>query len=218
MKGKILIVDDEPELRHLLRALLEGDYTVTEAENAVALQKYFFQDTPDIVLLDLKLPDANGLDLLPQIKKTWPDTEVIVLTGEATFEAAVQATKRGAYNFINKPFDNQMLLVTLDRALENKQQKEESNSLRRAISTMSGGSTPVFQSSAVQAVVRTIERVAPSDVTILITGESGSGKEVIADLIHCLSPRAKNRIIKVNCAALPRELIESELFLSLIHI
>ncbi|HZL79914.1 MAG TPA: sigma-54 dependent transcriptional regulator [Candidatus Limnocylindrales bacterium] len=212
MKGKILIVDDEPELRHLLRALLEGDYTVTEAENAVALQKYLFQDAPDIVLLDLKLPDANGLDLLPQIKKTWPDTEVIVLTGEATFEAAVQATKRGAYHFINKPFDNQMLLVTLDRALENKQQKEESNSLRRAISTMSGGSTPVFQSSAVQAVVRTIERVAPSDVTILITGESGSGKEVIADLIHCLSPRAKNRIIKVNCAALPRELIESELF------
>src|SRR5664280_438662 len=205
MKGKILIVDDEPELRHLLRALLEGDYTVTEAENAVALQKYLFQDAPDIVLLDLKLPDANGLDLLPQIKKTWPDTEVIVLTGEATFEAAVQATKRGAYHFINKPFDNQMLLVTLDRALENKQQKEESNSLRRAISTMSGGSTPVFQSSAVQAVVRTIERVAPSDVTILITGESGSGKEVIADLIHCLSPRAKNRIIKVNCAALPRE-------------
>ena len=212
MKGKILIVDDEPELRHLLRALLEGDYTVTEAENAVALQKFLFQDAPDIVLLDLKLPDANGLDLLPQIKKTWPDTEVIVLTGEATFEAAVQATKRGAYHFINKPFDNQMLLVTLDRALENKQQKEESNSLRRAISTMSGGSTPVFQSSAVQAVVRTIERVAPSDVTILITGESGSGKEVIADLIHCLSPRAKNKIIKVNCAALPRELIESELF------
>jgi len=212
MKGKILIVDDEPELRHLLRALLEGDYTVTEAESAAALQKYFLQDAPDVILLDLKLPDANGLDLLPQIKKTWPDTEVVVLTGEATFEAAVQATKRGAYHFINKPFDNQALQVTLERAIENKQQKEESNSLRRAISTMSGGSTPVFQSSAVQAVVRTIERVAPSDVTILITGESGSGKEVIADLIHCLSPRAKNKIIKVNCAALPRELIESELF------
>ena len=212
MKGKILIVDDESELRNLLKALLEDEYTVTEADSAASLQKCFFQDAPDVILLDLKLPDANGLDLLPQIKKTWPDTEVVVLTGEATFEAAVQATKRGAYHFINKPFDNQALQVTLARAIENKQQKEENNSLRRAISTMSGGSTPVFQSSAVQAVVRTIERVAPADVTILITGESGSGKEVIADLIHSLSPRAKNRIIKVNCAALPRELIESELF------
>ncbi len=212
MKGKILIVDDESELRNLLKALLEEEYTVTEADSAAALQKCFFKDAPDVILLDLKLPDANGLDLLPQIKKTWPDVEVVVLTGEATFEAAVQATKRGAYHFINKPFDNQALQVTLARAIENKQQKEENNSLRRAISTMSGGSTPVFQSSAVQAVVRTIERVAPADVTILITGESGSGKEVIADLIHSLSPRAKNRIIKVNCAALPRELIESELF------
>jgi DNA-binding NtrC family response regulator len=212
MKGKILIVDDEPELRQLLKSLLEGEYTVTEAENGAALQRCLFQDAPDVILLDLKLPDANGLDLLPQLKKTWPDTEVIVLTGEATFEAAVQATKRGAYHFINKPFDSQALLVTLARAIENKQQKEENNSLRRAISTMSGGSTPVFQSSSVQAVVRTIERVAPADVTILITGESGSGKEVIADLIHSLSPRAKNRIVKVNCAALPRDLIESELF------
>ncbi len=212
MKGKILIVDDEAELRLLLKTILETDFTVTEADSGAALQKCFLADAPDVVLLDLKLPDASGLDLLPQIKKTWPDTEVIVLTGEATFEAAVQATKRGAYHFINKPFDTQQLLVTIDRAIENQQQKEESNSLRRALSTMSGGAAPVFQSAAVQAVVRTIERVAPSDVTILITGESGSGKEVISDLIHGLSSRAKNRIIKINCAALPRELIESELF------
>jgi DNA-binding NtrC family response regulator len=212
MKGKILIVDDEPELRMLLKSILETDFTVTEADCGATLQKSFSQEAPDVVLLDLKLPDASGLDLLPQIKKFWPDTEVIVLTGEATFEAAVQATKRGAFHFINKPFDTQQLLVTIDRAIENRQQKEENNSLRRALSTMSGGSAPVFQSAAVQAIVRTIERVAPSDVTLLITGESGSGKEVIADLIHSLSTRAKNRIIKVNCAALPRELIESELF------
>ena len=212
MKGKILIVDDEADLRVMLKATLEDDYTMIEADSAAALQKWFLQDPPDIVLLDLNLPDANGLDLLPQIKKTWPDTEVIVLTGEATFEAAVQATKRGAYHFINKPFDHQTLRVTLERALETKQQKEENNSLRRAISTMSGSAVPIFQSTVMQTVVRTIERVAASDVTLLITGESGTGKEVIADLIHALSPRAKNRIVKVNCAALPRELIESELF------
>jgi DNA-binding NtrC family response regulator len=212
MKGKILIVDDEAELRMLLKSILETDFTVTEAANAATLQKCFSQDAPDVVLLDLNLGDAHGLDLLPQIKKFWPDTEVIVLTGEATFEAAVQATKRGAFHFINKPFDTQQLIVTIERAIENRQQKEESNSLRRALATMSGGAAPIFQSAALQAVVRTIERVAPNDVTILITGESGSGKEVIADLIHSLSLRAKNRIIKVNCAALPRELIESELF------
>jgi DNA-binding NtrC family response regulator len=212
MKGKILIVDDEAQLRAMLKSILEDDYTVTQAEDGAALQKCFSLDPPDVVLLDLKLPDANGLDLLPQIKKTWPDTEVIVLTGEATFDAAVQATKRGAYHFINKPFDTQALQVTIDRAIENRQQKEENNSLRRALSTMSGGSAPIFQSAQLQMVVRTIERVAPSDVTILITGESGSGKEVIADLIHSMSTRAKNRIIKINCAALPRELIESELF------
>jgi DNA-binding NtrC family response regulator len=212
MKGKILIVDDEPQLRQLLKTILEQDYAVTEAENGAALQKCLTQDPVDVILLDLKLPDANGLELLPVIKKAWPDTEVIVLTGEATFEAAVQATKRGAYHFINKPFDPQVLEVTVERAIENRQHKEENNSLRRALSTMSGGSAPVFQSPSIQNVVRIIERVAPGDVTILITGESGSGKEVIADLIHSLSPRAKNRIIKVNCAALPRELIESELF------
>ena len=213
MKGKILIVDDNAELRELLKAVLESDYNVTEAESGAALQKAFASDAPDVVLLDLKLPDANGLDLLPLIKKNWADTEVVVLTGEAaTFEAAVEATKRGAYHFINKPFDTQVLLVTIGRAIESKEQKEENNSLRRAISTMSGGSAPVFQSPQMQGVVRTIERIAPSDVTILITGESGTGKEVIADLIHALSPRSKNRIVKVNCAALPRDLIESELF------
>jgi DNA-binding NtrC family response regulator len=212
MKGKILIVDDEKDLRDLLRSVVEEDFTVTEADSGAALQKCFSQDAPDVVILDLKLPDANGLDLLPQIKKTWPECEVVVLTGEATFEAAVEATKRGAYHFINKPFNLQALQVTIGRALESRQQKEENNSLRRAISTMSGSSAPVFQSPAMQTVVRTIERIAPSDVTVLITGESGTGKEVISDLIHNLSPRSKNKIVKVNCAALPRELIESELF------
>jgi DNA-binding NtrC family response regulator len=213
MKGKILIVEDNADFRTLLRGNLESkDYSLTEADSGAALQKYFSQEAPDVVLLDLNLGDANGLELLPQIKKFWPDTEVIVLTGEATYEAAVEATKRGAFHFINKFDFTQVLPVTLDRALGNKQQKESNNSLRRALATMTGGSAPVFQSQLMQNVVRTIERIAPSDVTVLITGESGSGKEVIADLIHAMSPRCKNKIVKVNCAALPRELIESELF------
>ena len=211
MKGKILIVDDEKDLRNLLKSVLETDYHVSEAESGAALKKCLVGEAVDVVLLDLNLTDANGLDLLPLIKKVWPETEVVVLTGAATFEAAVEATKRGAFHFINKPFDTQQLLVTIDRAIENRQQKESNNSLRRALSTMAGSSAPVFQSQLMQNVVRTIERIAPSDVTVLITGESGSGKEVIADLIHNLSSRSKNKIVKVNCAALPRELIESEL-------
>jgi DNA-binding NtrC family response regulator len=212
MKGKILIVDDEADLRLLLKSVVEEDFNVVEAESGAALTKLLAGDPVDVVLLDLNLKDSHGLDLLPDIKKSWPDAEVVVITGEATLENAVEATKRGAFHFIAKPFKIPEILVTLDRALGNKQQKESNNSLRRAIATMTGGSAPVFQSPAMQNVVRTIERIAPSDVTILITGESGTGKEVIADLIHNLSPRSKNKIVKVNCAALPRELIESELF------
>src|ERR1022692_342492 len=212
MKGNILVVDDEAELRGMLATLLRGDYEVNEAASGAALREAFTQPQPDIVLLDIRLPDADGLELLPEIKKQWPDTEVIVRTGNATFEAAVEATKRGAYHFLNKPFDPQGLLVTVERALEHKQQNEGNSTLRRALSTMSGGTAPVFQSLVMQTVVRTVERVAPSDISILITGESGTGKEVIADLLHALSPRSKGKIIKINCAALPRELIESELF------
>jgi DNA-binding NtrC family response regulator len=212
MKGNILVVDDLADIREFLNLVLRESYQLAEAESGAALKQAFSRPQPDLVLLDVKLPDADGLDLLPQIKKQWPGTEVIVMTGNATFEAAVEATKRGAYHFLNKPLDTQSLLVTVERALEHKQQNEENSTLRRALSTMSGGATPVFVSSAMQTVVRTVERVAPSDVPILITGESGTGKEVIADLIHALSPRSKAKIIKINCAALPRELIESELF------
>ena len=212
MKGNILIVDDAADIRELLGSILRNTYEVAEAESGAALKQAFSELQPDVVLLDIKLPDADGLDLLPQIKKQWPETEVIVLTGNATFDAAVEATKRGAYHFLNKPFDTSGLLVTVERALDHKLQNEENSTLRRALSTMSGGASPVFQSVVMQAVVRTVERVAPSDVSILITGESGTGKEVIADLIHALSPRSKGKIIKINCAALPRELIESELF------
>ena len=212
MKGKILIVDDEASLRGLLKATLDRDYYVAEADSGAALKILLAEDGPDVVLLDLNLKDVYGLELLPLIKKAWTDTEVVVITAEGTLENAVEATKRGAFHFIAKPFKSPEVMITLERALESKQQKEQNNSLRSAVATMSGSCSPVFQSPQMQTVVRTVERIAPSDVSVLITGESGTGKEVIADLIHNLGPRSKNRIIKVNCAALPRELIESELF------
>ena len=213
MKMRIMVVDDDMNMRDLMNTLLESEgYEVIQAENAAAVQASFEGPQPDAVLLDLQLPDGHGLDLLPSFKKQWPETEVIVLTGNATFDAAVEATKRGAYHFQNKPVDPKNLMVLVKRALEHKQLNEQASSLRQALSTMTGGASPIFQSSAMKAVVRTVERVAPSDVSLLLTGESGTGKEVIADLVHALSPRAKGPMIKVNCAALPRELIESELF------
>ncbi len=219
MKGKILIVDDLEGFRILIQEVLGADYELFEADSGAALQKAFEQNQPDVVLLDVHLPDANGLELLPQIKKRWPETEVIVVTGEAEEDEAVswaiEAIKGGAFNFVRRrptEFDPQKLLVDVDNAIEHKRQKAEASALRCALETMSGTASPIFRSAAMQEVVRTVERVAPSDVTILITGESGTGKEVIADLIHALSPRNKSKIIKINCAALPRELIESELF------
>lgn len=213
MKAKIMVVDDTDGVRDLIGSILQRNgYEALPKSSAAQLQASFTEPQPDVILLDLVLPDGDGLELLPQIKKQWPDTEVIVLTGHATFDVAVEATKRGAYHFQNKPFDQKILLLSVERALEHRRLNQEASSLRKALTTMSGGSSPVFQSPAMKGVVRTLERVAPSDVSILITGESGTGKEVIADLVHNLSPRNKGPLIKINCAALPRELIESELF------
>jgi DNA-binding NtrC family response regulator len=213
MNPRIMVVDDDRNIQELLVTLLETDgYEVSVAGDAAGVQAAFNESQPEVVLLDLQLPDGHGLDLLPALKKQWPDTEVIVLTGVATFEAAVEATKRGAFHFQSKPFDAKSLLVLIRRALEHKQFNDEAKSLRDALLSLAGGAAPIFQSAAMKTVVRTAERIAPSDVSVLITGESGTGKEVITDLIHALSPRAKGPLIKINCAALPRELIESELF------
>ena len=202
MKANILVVDDDVEIRELLnQVLVRAGCQVQQVKDAASLKEAYDRVQPDVVLLDYKLPDATGLDLLPLIKKEWPETEVIMLTGHATYEVAVEAIKRGAFHFQEKPFDPEGLLNLIKKALK-------SRMLRDAVLTASA----IFACEAMQNVVRTVERIAPSDVTILITGESGTGKEVIADLIHALSPRSKNRIIKINCAALPRELIESELF------
>jgi two-component system, NtrC family, response regulator HydG len=218
MKAKVLIVDNEHGIRSLLAEILKKDYEIAEADSGAALQTAFAQGQPDVVLLDVNLGDANGMKLLPQIKKQWPGTEVMILTGAPSDNEAVswavEATKQGAFNFLRKivPFDAEKLAADVRNAVEHKQQGEENVTLRRALETMSGAASPIFRSAAMQSVVRTVERIAPSDVSLFITGESGTGKEVIADLVHALSPRSKNKIIKINCAALPRELIESELF------
>jgi DNA-binding NtrC family response regulator len=213
MIPKVMVVDDTEGIRDLLSAILEREgYETILKGSAAELTAALSQTQPDIILLDLVLPDGDGLELLPKIKKQWPDTEVIVLTGYASLDKAVEATKRGAYHFQSKPFDTKTLLLTMERALEHKGLSTQATSLRKALASMTGGEAPVFQSLSMKTVVRDLEKVAPSDVAILITGESGTGKEVIADLIHALSLRSKGPLIKINCAALPRELIESELF------
>ncbi|MCF7763159.1 MAG: sigma-54 dependent transcriptional regulator [Verrucomicrobia bacterium] len=213
MRARIAVVDDEAAIRSLLKAMLtKENYDVTTFGDGESLFQGFETTQPDVILLDLKLPDADGLELLPSLKRQWPLTEVIILTGHASLDAAVSATKLGAYDFQRKPFEHKSLLLSVERALDHKQLTEQASSLRQALSTMSGGSSAIFQSASMKAVVRTVERVAPSEASILITGESGTGKEVIADLMHALSARSKGPFIKINCAALPRELIESELF------
>ncbi len=213
MKPTVLIVDDETQLVEIIRELLENEeYQTTEATTVAALQKALEGDPVDVVLLDLKLGEENGLDLLPDIKKRWPQTEVIVLTGYGSLDLAVEATKKGAFHFQSKPVQTNEFLVTLRKAVEHKRLVEEASALRKALSNKSGRTAPIFKCPDMKEVVRTIEKIAPADVSVLITGESGTGKEVIADLIHDLSPRSAGPIVKINCAALPRELIESELF------
>jgi len=214
MSAKVFIVDDAGDIREALSVILAHEhYIVEQAASGAELKKALDSETPaDVMLLDLRLPDSDGLELLPLVKRRWPQTEVIILTGYASLDAAVAATKLGAFSFLEKPFDPKALLMHVERALDYKALSEQASHLRRALSAMSGGAAPVFQSAAMKAVVQTVEKVAPSDVPVLIVGESGTGKEVIADLIHAMSSRANGLFVKVNCAALPRELIESELF------
>jgi len=212
MKHKILLVDDQQELRTLLAdSFAARGYEVMEASDGASLKAAFAGPQPDVALIDLKLPDADGLELLTALKAQWADTEAIVLTGYGTLDHAVEATKRGAFHFQTKPH-NEGIFNLVERALERKQQSQENSKLIDALKRMSGDGSPIFHSSQMKGVMKTIERIAPSDVSVLIAGESGTGKEVVADMIHTLSKRDKGPFIKINCAALPRELIESELF------
>jgi DNA-binding NtrC family response regulator len=211
-KEKILIVDDQPSVRFGLRSLLEVEgYRVAEAEDGARALAVMTENAPQLVLLDLRLPDADGLELLPRIKAIDDDVPVIILTAHGTIETAIRALKEGAENFLTKPFDSDGLLILVAKTLEQSRVRRERLLIglaqeRVAAEYFIGGS---------EASVRahnTVERLAPSDMTVLLQGETGTGKGMMAQLIHRLSPRAEKPFVTINCAGLSRELLESELF------
>jgi DNA-binding NtrC family response regulator len=209
----VLVVDDEPDVRELLDELLaNAGYAVSFACDLAELRVAFAQPQPDVVLLDMRLPDGDGIDMIAPLKTRWPETEVIMLTCHASIDTAVEAMRRGAFHFRPKPFQTEELKALVQRACECRHLNARANTLQRVVSTLTGGSAPVFKSVQMREVLRDIERVASSEASVLVCGESGTGKEVVADLIHSLSARSEGPFVKVNCAALPATLVESELF------
>ena len=211
MSEKILIIDDEETLCYFLGESLEekgyqavAAHTAREGLEVVATQQI------DLVLLDLRLPDGDGLNVLYEIKKSDSDLPVIVLTGHAAVESAVQAMKLGAYDYLEKPINLAELGLTAAKALESQAMRQEIQRLRSQQDR--DHEFIVGESKQMQDIMRLLERVAPSKATVLIQGESGTGKEVVAEAIHRMSPRAKKGFVPINCAAIPDTLLETELF------
>ncbi len=211
---KILVVDDEPSITDGLRLLLgEEGYQVETASNLSAGRIAIQQQAFDLILTDLQLPDDHhgGLSLLESVKKIAPETEVIVITGHGSVSEAVDAIKAGAYYFFEKPLEPEQILVLVEKAIERRKLVSESQNLRKHFQRREY-SDIIGASKAMQMIYETIESVAKSDANVLIIGESGTGKELIANAIHFNSLRADQEFVKVNCSALPKELIEAELF------
>jgi DNA-binding NtrC family response regulator len=210
---RILIVDDEAMMADSLRQHLtdEGYSVDTAATGAEGLER-FDQGGHHLAICDLQLPDMDGLDVMRHMKDARPNTEVIVVTGYGSVQRAVDATKAGAFYFVEKPFDFEELQPLVEKALERRELVAEALSMRRQLSTRAEYFNIIGSSKQMQTIYETIESVAKSDANVLIVGESGTGKELIANAIHYNSLRSKKTFIKVNCAALPKELIESELF------
>ncbi|HEY4758782.1 MAG TPA: sigma-54 dependent transcriptional regulator, partial [Chthoniobacterales bacterium] len=210
---RILIVDDEAMMADSLRQHLsdEGYSVDTAATGAEGIER-FDQGGHHLAICDLQLPDMDGLDVMRHMKDARPNTEVIVVTGYGSVQRAVDATKAGAFYFVEKPFDFEELQPLVDKALERRELVAEAVSMRRQLSTRAEYFNIIGSSKQMQTIYETIESVAKSDANVLIVGESGTGKELIANAIHYNSLRSKKAFIKVNCAALPKELIESELF------
>ncbi len=206
----VLIVDDEGNIRRMLRALLESEgYDVREAASAEDGIAEAEASPPEAVLLDLMLPGMSGLDALPRFGDVIPGVPVVMMSGRATLSDAVQATRMGAFHFIEKPLTPEVVLVTLRGAMEVSRARD----LTRALTEELGPDAELVGSTPVMAKVRElIRKVAPTDARVLLTGESGTGKELAAAAIHALSPRAGGPFIRVNSAAIPRDLVESEMF------
>jgi two-component system, NtrC family, nitrogen regulation response regulator NtrX len=210
MNAAILIVDDEPNIRRMLGALLRHEgYSISEAASAAEACERMEDGEADVVLLDLALPDVKGLELLDTIHTRWPSSPIIMMSGRASLADAVQATKLGAFHFIEKPLTPEAVLLTVRGALDLRRARRVS----RAIVAEYGPGQELIGSSEPMAAVRElIDRIAASDARVLITGESGTGKELAAAALHARSRRADGPFIRVNSAAIPRELIESEMF------
>ncbi|MFK7898876.1 MAG: sigma-54-dependent transcriptional regulator [Myxococcota bacterium] len=209
---RILVVDDEHSVQESLRMLLKPEGEVVVAgEVDEALREIAVQE-PDLVLLDLVMPGRSGLDLLAEFQERGVRAPVIVLTATNTVDAAVEAMKRGAADFVTKPFELDALRIKARNLLERRELQEEVERLRDEVEDRQQLGAMVGRSEVMRGIFRTVERIAKAEATILVTGESGTGKELVARAIHENSPRAEGPFIAVNCGAIPSELIESELF------
>ncbi|RTQ52133.1 sigma-54-dependent Fis family transcriptional regulator [Hymenobacter gummosus] len=207
---RILIIDDEKAIRYTLKEILEFEsYQVDQAEDGPAGLDMLIKDKYDVVLCDVKMPKMDGLEVLERAQKIAPDTAFIMVSAHGNIEMAVDATKKGAFDFIPKPPDLNRLLVTVRNALDRTKLVTETKTLKKKIAK---SSEMVGTSAPLQAVRTAIEKVAPTDARVLVTGPNGAGKEMVARQIHELSNRAGGPMVEVNCAAIPSELIESELF------
>ncbi|HSG47259.1 MAG TPA: sigma-54 dependent transcriptional regulator [Longimicrobiales bacterium] len=207
---RILVVDDEGNIRRSLQILLEAEgHTVATAPSAEAGLETLPEMQPDVVLLDLMLPGRSGLDVLPEMRDHSPSPVVVMMSGQATLGDAVEATRLGAFHFIEKPLSPEAVLLTVKGA----QELVRARDLTRALQEELGPEAElVGRSPGMERVRELVRRAAPSDARILITGESGTGKELVATAIHALSPRKSGPFIRVNSAAIPRDLVESEMF------
>lgn len=212
--ARILIVDDEAGLRTaLFRALDRKGYQVITASSKKEAETISQTDKAlDLALVDLRLPDGDGLELMAQLKNLHRNLQVIILTGFGTIETAVEATRRGAFHFVTKPFNLDSILALIDRALAHSNLERENHQLRTALHKKYQFDNIIGQSDGITHVLEIVERVADSDSTVLVMGESGTGKELVAKAIHYNSPRSSRPFVPINCGAIPVDLLESELF------
>ncbi|MFZ5951689.1 MAG: sigma-54-dependent transcriptional regulator [Candidatus Rifleibacteriota bacterium] len=209
----VLLVDDEASVLYTLEAVLKPEgYQIAKASCAENAYELFKSDPFDLVITDLTMPGDSGLVLLENVLKIKPDAMVILITAYGSESIAVDAMKKGAYDYLPKPFANDELKISVRRALEKLSLRQENQLLKERLNERAGLASIIGASEGMQSVYDLISRVGPADVTVLITGESGTGKELVANAIHSLSPRKNSPFIRVNCAALPENLIESELF------